>query len=72
MPFSTTWADLGGLTLSEVSQLVTQKEIPYGFTHMWNLRNKRTKKKRETKKQTLKHGEQTSGYQKGGGVGWVK
>ena len=33
---------------------VSQRQIPYDFTHMWNLRNKTNRKKRKKfKKQTL-------------------
>ena len=40
-------------------------QIPYDFTHTWNLRNKRkwTKKKRDKQK----YREQTGGCQRGGG-----
>ena len=33
-----TWMELEGIMLSEISQ--SDKDIPYDFTHMWNLRNK--------------------------------
>ena len=53
-----------------------QAQIPYDFTHMWNLRNKineqREKKKRPTMKQTLNYREQTD-VTRGVGVGkWEK
>ena len=35
LPFATTWMELEGIMLSEISQ----KKISYVFTHMWNLRN---------------------------------
>ena len=38
LPFTTLWMDLGNIMLSEISQ--SEKEIPYDFTHMWNLMNK--------------------------------
>ena len=59
---------------------VRERQIPYDFTNMWNLRNKtneQREKEREreregqTKKETLNHREQTDGYQRGCG-GWVK
>ena len=52
---------------------VRERQIPYYFTHLWNLRNKTNeqRKKRQTKNQTLKYKEQTGGYQETGG-GWVK
>ena len=37
LPFATRWMELEGIMLSEVS--VTERQIPYVFTHMWNLRN---------------------------------
>ena len=35
LPFATTWMELEGITLREISQ----REISYDFTHMWNFRN---------------------------------
>ena len=32
------WMDLENIMFSEISQL--EKEVPYNFTHMWNLMNK--------------------------------
>ena len=46
-----------------------ERQIPYVFTHIWNLRNKTTeeeKKERQTERQTLNYREQTDGYQRGG------
>ena len=47
---------------------VRERQIPYGFTHMWNLRNNKkieqTTKKRQTKKQTLNYREHAAGRQK--------
>ena len=37
LPFATTWVELEGIMLSEISQT---KTIPYDFTDMCNLRNK--------------------------------
>ena len=34
LPFATTWMEL------EVIILVRERQIPYDFTHMWNLKNK--------------------------------
>ena len=53
---------------------VSEKQIPYDFTQMWNLRNV-TDEHREEEiegqiiKQTLHHREQTKGYWKGSGWG---
>ena len=35
LPFATTWMELEGIMLSEISQ----RKISYVFTHMWILRN---------------------------------
>ena len=50
---------------------VRERQIPYDFTHMRNLRNKQTskgKKERQTKKQILNCREQIDGYRRG--CGW--
>ena len=36
-PFVVTWMELESVMLSEISH--TEKDIPYGFTLMWILRN---------------------------------
>ena len=33
-----TWMELQSIMLSKISQ--KKRQIPYDFTHMWNLRNK--------------------------------
>ena len=38
LPFATTGMDFEGITVSEINQ---RKIIPYGFTHMWNLKQKK-------------------------------
>ena len=63
LPFTTTQMELESIILSEVSQKKTN-------THMWNLRTKTNKqrkkrKERQTKKQTLNYREQADGYQRG-------
>ena len=61
--FAITWMDLESIMLNEIRQ----RQMPYDFTHMWNLRNKEIKKidikNKQTNKKTqiLKCGEQTSG-----------
>ena len=40
LPFDTTWMDLKGIMLNEI----TQRKIPYNFTYMWNLTSKQMKK----------------------------
>ena len=37
LPFATTWMELEGIMLHEISQL--ERQISHDFTHMWNLRN---------------------------------
>ena len=39
LPFPTTWMYLESIMLNEISE----RQIPYNFTHVWNLRNKPTK-----------------------------
>ena len=38
LPFRTVWMDLENIMLSEISQS-GEIQIPYDFTHMWNLMN---------------------------------
>ena len=41
LPFGTTWMDLGGITLSEISQ--TEKDqYFYDITYMWTLKTQQT------------------------------
>ena len=46
---------------------VRERKVPSGFTHMWNLRNKWTKGKKETNQKTdsLNYRKQTDDYQRG-------
>jgi len=44
LPFATTWMELESIMLSEINQ-VREGQMPYDFTHMWNLRNKTNEKK---------------------------
>ena len=60
----TTWMDLKSIMLSEISQM--ERQIPYDFTHMWNLKREMNKK---TPKQTHRYREQISDYQRGRGWG---
>ena len=66
-----TWVELESVMLIEISS-VRETQIPYDFTHVWNLRNKtngktrggkKTREERRTKKQTLHPGEHTDGHQ---------
>ena len=36
LPFATAWIDMENTMLNEISQ----RPIPYDFTHMWNLMTK--------------------------------
>ena len=64
LPFAATWMDLKNIILSEVSQ----RQILYEITYMWNLKiiqmNLFTKQK-----QTHRHRKQSYGYQRGKGGG---
>ena len=67
MPFATTWVELEIIILSEVSQ----REMPYDITYMWNL-NYDTNEliyKAEADSQTQTHGCQGGGMREGVG-GW--
>ena len=50
---------------------IRERQIPYCFTHTWNLRNKtneqRKKREREELRNIFNYTEQTDGYQRGGG-----
>ena len=37
LPFATTWMDLEGIMLSDMSH--RERQILYNFTSMWNLKN---------------------------------
>ena len=73
LPFATMWVELECIMLSEISQ-VRERQIPFDFTHMWNLRNKidehmgRGGNRRQGNKlqESLKNTEQT-GLMEGGG-----
>lgn len=41
LPFATTWVDLEGIKLSEISH--TERQMPYDVTSMWNPTPKNTK-----------------------------
>ena len=56
---SVTRMDSEGIMLSEVSQ----RQILYGFTHMWNLKQKKKKSNKQNKTKTNSQIEQNSGYQ---------
>ena len=47
MPFAITWREAETTMLSKI---VRERQIPYDFTQMWNLRNKQAKVKKERHK----------------------
>ena len=61
--FVTTWMDLEGMMLSEISQ---RKTNTIYFTYIWNLKNKTNKTKQ---KYTHRYREQTRGCQRGRRIG---
>ena len=50
LPSATMWMELQSIVLISEIKTVRERQIPYDFTHMWNLRNK-----------TNKHGEKERG-----------
>ena len=48
MPFAATWMDLEIIILSEVSQ----RQIPYDITYMWNLKYNTNQRETKTDSQT--------------------
>ena len=51
LPFEMMWRELENIMLSKMRQ----RQTPYDFTHMWNLRNKTNEhggKKREANQET--------------------
>ena len=64
LPFVTTWMDLEGIMLTEISQ--TERQILYNLTYMWNLKNKTNKTKWNCFHfVTHRYREQTGGCQRG-------
>ena len=67
MPFVATWMGLD-VILSEVRE----RQISYDITYMWNLKKKKIQMNLFTKqKQNHKLREQTYGYQRGEGEGYL-
>ena len=62
LPFATTWMELEGIRLSELSP--TEKEMLYDLSYRSNLRQTRNKAQ-----QTHRYREQTGGRQRQGGGG---
>ena len=61
LPFATTWMDLEGIMLGEISQTEKEKYC-YFITYMWNLKHKQMDITKQ--KQTHRYREQTSGKKK--------
>ena len=61
MAFAATWMDLQIIILSEVSQ----RQISYDITYMWNLKNMIQMNLLTKQKQTHRLRKQTYGYQRG-------
>ena len=65
---------LESIMLREINQ--SERQIPFNFTQMWNLRNKTNEQKERKERERcilesrIKYSEQTDGYQKGGGWGY--
>ena len=60
MPFAAIWMDLEMVILSEVSQ----RQISYDITYMWNLKKYIQMNIFTKQKQTYRHREQIHGYQR--------
>ena len=45
--FVTTWMELEGL-YAKLNRLNRERQIPYGLTFMWNLKNKKNKNKKNS------------------------
>ena len=41
LPVATTWMELEGIMLSEISQPGREIQVPNDFTHMWHIRTKK-------------------------------
>ena len=50
LPFATTWMELEGIMLSEISQ--GEREIPNDFTHLWSIRTKEKLKEKNSSRIT--------------------
>ena len=66
LPFATTWMEPEGIILSEISQ----RQIPYSFTYMWNLRNKTNEQTKNPTDSNIENKLVVSRGKKSGG--WVK
>ena len=51
LPYATTWKDLEGIMLSEISR---ETQILHGFTYMWNLKKQNKQTKIDSQKQRPK------------------
>ena len=60
--FATTWMDLEGIMLCEISQ-TKKREMLYDFNYMWNL-EKTEQVNKHNKTESQRYREQTGGYQR--------
>jgi len=73
LPFATTWIELEGIMLSEISQ--SEKDKYHTISLMWNLRNKtkaqrkKRERERQTRRQTMKNKLIVTRGEVGGGMG---
>ena len=65
LPSATTWMDLEGIMLSDISQIESQ--IPYDFTYLWNLKKQNKWTNITKQEQSHRYREQTDDCQRGGG-----
>ena len=55
LPFARTWMELDGV-IAKQNKSVRERQIPYDFSHMWNLRRKADEqRKRERKRNNETH-----------------
>ena len=65
-PFVTTWMDAQKvIMLGGISQI--EKQMPYDFAYMWNLKTKKEKKQTKHQKQTHRYRDKNDGSQAGAG-----
>ena len=64
MPFAAIWIDLEMIKISEVSR--TERLISYDVTYVWNLKNKKNKKKPKLISQTVTQTQKTNLWLKKG------
>ena len=53
--FASTWLGLEEIMLSEISR---ERQLSYGFTHLWNMRNRKIGRRRKGR---MKRGDSSEG-----------